>query len=87
MPNPDLKNQIIENIYSADIPTTPIVENCKIRQITHSSVLADKTIKSVKYEINITTPYYLSLICDDENLKNVIDGLIWIKDNLPPVKK
>lgn len=85
MSNPDLQSQTVEKIYSADIPSTPVVEKCTIRQITSWKMENDQPVQTIKFEINVSTPYYLSLMCDEEGLTNAINGLIWIRDNLPPV--
>lgn len=80
-PNPVVGEQVVTTNYTySDIPGTPIVDVCQLKKIVRSH---NGEYIETRLQINMNSPYYLSIDADYNDMTNVINALIYIRDNLP----
>lgn len=77
------KQQVISTEYVFDVPSTPIVEACQVIQKVTTTYPNDvePPIVTTRYQINLTTPFYLSVDCTSDQLQTVIDAIQFVKDH------
>lgn len=81
MSNPAIDTETRVTVYKyADIPSTPIIENCTA---TKTVTTKENVVTSEKLQINIYTPYFLSLDISLDQFDSVIEALNYIKNNMP----
>ena len=76
--------KIVDDTYFFDVPSTPTVENCQVSQkvtTTYSTGINVEPTVTTRYQINLTTPFYLSVDCTSEQLQAVIDAIQYVKDH------
>lgn len=81
MTEPIIGEQVITTNYTyTDIPGTPVVDLCQLKKTVRSN---NGEYIETRLQININSPYYVSIDTDFNLMTDLIDALIYIRDNLP----